>query len=215
MKSRTAPTARTARAIDPAGRRERKKLSRKAELLRLARAAFAASGFDATSMEAIAAAADIAVGTVYNYFPTKSDLLFHILLEDLQPILQQEFDPIVSMDGAAIVALVKQCFDWFDRYDRSLIRRFATDALLLQADSEQRYLLFDELLVGRTRAIIARLRDTGAIARGVDPELCASLVFNLGNAEFYAYLIDPAATSATVVARFSAQLDLAWKGIAR
>ena len=57
------------------GLRERKKLERREDILRCSRQLFARDGFDATSIEAIAAAVDVAVGTIYKFFPTKIDML--------------------------------------------------------------------------------------------------------------------------------------------
>jgi len=212
MRTSTIARRRTADA-PPLGRRERKKQDRKAELLRLARESFAALGYDATSMESIAAAADVAVGTVYNYFPTKSDLLFNILFEDIQPILSAGFAPSPERDDNPLLELIRQCFVWFDRYDRALIRRFTADALLAPPDRNAGYFLLEQLLAKRTLAIVQQLRASGAIKPDVDPETYARLVFNLGNAEFYNYLVDEGADAVTVSKQIAAQLDLVWRGI--
>jgi len=50
------------------------------EALRL----FLEQGFEATTIEAIAEAADISPGTFFNYFPTKEDV---VLQDDLDPVL--------------------------------------------------------------------------------------------------------------------------------
>lgn len=60
----------------PAGSRmERKKEENRQKIIATAMELFRQQGFDATPMEQIAAAADIAKGTLYNYFPVKEAIL--------------------------------------------------------------------------------------------------------------------------------------------
>lgn len=58
------------------GLRERKKASTRARISDLATAMFLARGFDAVTVAEVAAAADVSVKTVFNYFGTKEDLIF-------------------------------------------------------------------------------------------------------------------------------------------
>ena len=64
--------------------RERQKTRRRADILAAGRALFNRQGFSATSMEAIAEAAEVGIATVYNYFGTKGRLLADILQPDFR-----------------------------------------------------------------------------------------------------------------------------------
>jgi len=57
-------------------RRARKKAQTRAEIRRAAQALFAEHGFEAVTIADIAGAADVAVQTVFNHFPTKEELFF-------------------------------------------------------------------------------------------------------------------------------------------
>lgn len=60
-------------------RRERQMAARLEQILDAAAHLFAERGFHRTTTKDIAQAADVAEGTLYNYFETKNDLLFAIL----------------------------------------------------------------------------------------------------------------------------------------
>lgn len=72
----------------PQGLRERKKAQTRAAIQRHALRLFEESGYSATTMEQIAAAADVSPSTLYRYFPTKEDL---ILQDDNDPVLAAAF----------------------------------------------------------------------------------------------------------------------------
>ncbi|HEX4212605.1 MAG TPA: TetR family transcriptional regulator [Candidatus Dormibacteraeota bacterium] len=67
------------------GRRERKKRQTRDTIQREAIRLFLEQGFDATTIDQIADAADVAPSTVFHHFATKEDL-----------IVQDEFDPLVA-----------------------------------------------------------------------------------------------------------------------
>jgi len=58
------------------GLRERKKLRTRQLIAETARQLFAERGFDAVPVAAVARAAEVSEATVFNYFPTKEDLVF-------------------------------------------------------------------------------------------------------------------------------------------
>jgi AcrR family transcriptional regulator len=60
----------------PPGRRERKKQLTRQAISDVATRMFLERGFDAVTITEIAAAADVAVQTVFNHFPTKEELYF-------------------------------------------------------------------------------------------------------------------------------------------
>lgn len=89
-----------------AGRRERRIAATRRTILDEARALFVANGFNSTTVEQIAEAADVAQRTLFRYFPTKSSLLFadfddvrEQMLERLEASPAEE-DPLVSLANA-------------------------------------------------------------------------------------------------------------------
>src|SRR5579863_10369599 len=75
-----------------AGRRERHKTDVRNRLLQAAFELFGSRGFQATTVEDITQAADVAKGTFFNYFPTKEMLLTQMgehRLDILRPALAE------------------------------------------------------------------------------------------------------------------------------
>ncbi len=70
------------------GLRERKKARTKATIQREAVRMFLDRGYDATTVEQVAAAAEVAPSTVFRYFPTKEDL---VLSDDYDPLFIEAF----------------------------------------------------------------------------------------------------------------------------
>jgi AcrR family transcriptional regulator len=72
---------------EPTSRRERRKERTRRHLLEAAERLFRSKGYDATTVEEIATAADVAKGTFFNYFDNKASLLSAILYARIYPLL--------------------------------------------------------------------------------------------------------------------------------
>jgi len=71
------------------GLRERKKLKTKAAIQKEALRFFLKKGFDETTIEEIAAAAEISPSTFFNYFSSKEEVVFQ---DELDPLILAAFD---------------------------------------------------------------------------------------------------------------------------
>lgn len=85
----------------PSGRRDRKRLQTMAHLARTAADLFEAHGYEAVTMELIAAAADVAKGTLYNHFPVKEAVLAHWLHMELATNLAMLHEALQTRPGFA------------------------------------------------------------------------------------------------------------------
>ena len=86
------------------GLRERKKARTKTAIQQQAMRLFAERGYQATTVEQIAAAAEVSPSTFFRYFPTKEDV---VLYDALDPVLLEAFrvqpaelSPIQALRGA-------------------------------------------------------------------------------------------------------------------
>ncbi|MER6613954.1 TetR family transcriptional regulator [Streptomyces xantholiticus] len=69
----------------PMGLRERKKLKTRIAIRKATYRLIAEQGYDATTIEQIAAAAEVSPSTVFRYFPTKEDI---VLADEYDPVLE-------------------------------------------------------------------------------------------------------------------------------
>ena len=96
------------RTSPPLGLRERKKIKLRRSVQREALRLFAEQGYENTTVEQIADAADISTTTFYRYFPTKEDV---VLDDDYDPIVEHIIasgdneQPLVTTVRAAIAAV--------------------------------------------------------------------------------------------------------------
>jgi len=87
------------------GLRERKKLKTRAAIQKEAMRLFLDKGFDETTIEEIADAAEISPSTFFNYFPSKEAVVFQ---DDLDPLILEAFNaqpPEVNPIAALRIAM--------------------------------------------------------------------------------------------------------------
>lgn len=85
----------------PDSRRDRKRQQLIDRLADTAWTLFENQGYDTVTMEAIAAAADVAKGTLYKHFPVKDAVLTHLFHRDLAASLPEILAGLEQQAGAA------------------------------------------------------------------------------------------------------------------
>ena len=175
------------------GLRERQKAGRRRDILAAASQLFRKNGFADTSVEAIAALAEVGTGTVYNYFSSKGDLLMALVALDGEQVRAKGRRYIAGVEGDAAAAL----FGLLSMYvDHSLIHltkelwRNAVATALTQADSPFGigYAENDRLLAAQVGELVAALQKAGKIRADIDAEAAGSALFILVNGLFMQFV---------------------------
>ncbi len=112
------------------GRRERNKQDKLRRIKQAARKLFYERGYDATTTQAIAVAADIGSGTLFSYVRVKEDLLIMVFLDDLLEVIDTSLK-----STAARTKLIDRVFLLFD----ALLRFHARDAQLSRHFTRETY----------------------------------------------------------------------------
>src|SRR5689334_10728619 len=110
--------------VEP-GLRERKKAEARAALVESALALFAEKGFDAVTVEEIAAAANVSRRTFFRYFPTKEDVVLERRREqlDLLKTVLAAAPATTSIEAVVREALAKIAADYESNRRRILSER--------------------------------------------------------------------------------------------
>lgn len=136
------------------GLRERKKLGTRRALAKAALELFVARGFDGTTVEDIAAAADVSPRTFFRYFATKEDVVFADEPELID--LLRELAALGSSPSAAIRAAVHGLAERFagEGSERAARIRLAHSVPAVMARSLQIQAQFEDVVA---EGVVARL----------------------------------------------------------
>jgi AcrR family transcriptional regulator len=196
------------------GRRERKKLERRDEILGCATDLFNRHGFEGVSVEAIAEAADVSLRTLYNFFPTKLDLLVASYIQSLRERLESAFahlenpaaDPV---DG--LYAWAKAQFDLYDAVDRNILLRSALHGLAQgpQKGGGQDYAQLDFFAMAGVTKLLDIYNARGSLSPDLDAAAAGRLIIAAGNGEFFFWIADPEANVETTLAYMRSHIELA------
>ena len=93
----------------PLSRRDQNKLEKRGRIIAAARAFFAQKGFEATTIQDIADAAGVSVGTVFLYAKAKEDLLILVFHDEMTGVVDQAYRAALKHTG-----LVDQLCAFFD-----------------------------------------------------------------------------------------------------
>jgi AcrR family transcriptional regulator len=133
-----------------AKRRKREHSVRRELIIETARQLFEDKGFESTTVEEIAAKAELGKGTIYSYFKSKEQIYVAILENGLD-ILKERMEKALKEPTSAVNALHRMC-DVFIEYHRE--RKWFMESLFLQINQQQ-YFRLGELVEGlKTKASV-------------------------------------------------------------
>ena len=159
--------------------------ARRREILDAARKVFDASGYEATTIDAVALAAGVSKGNIYNYFSSKQELFKQVFLED-QTIVG--FQAVLAGEGTATKKLDGMLDLWFHhlaeqkRTCRLVLEYWATAA---REGREGEMTVTFQRMYGQWRKLLTELLTqgmaSGEFSSELNPHMAASLIMALGD----------------------------------
>lgn len=179
--------------------RERKKADRERRILSAAVQRFRADGYKRARIEDLAEAADVSVGTVYNYYGTKGDILIAAVAMEVEEVMaegQALVDAPPEDPCAAILALTFCYYDHSLNYLTKEMWRKAMGLAIEAPDTPngRRYAELDAQLATQVGDLVRRFQAEGKVARDVDATAVGQVLFNNLNQLFIAFVTDEAMT---------------------
>jgi AcrR family transcriptional regulator len=199
--------------MESTGRRERKRLARRLEILEAAAVAFRKKGFDQTRIEEIATLADVAPGTVYNHFPTKDTLLIGLARhyrsqspKALATLLANPpKDPVKAFSRFYAIMTAESL-----RYLDKLLWRHVHAAMTVGGWHEhgnERW-SHEEDLIAHQCSMIRSLQAAGAIDAGVDDRVLAEVIHSCGFFWWQRFIAEDEMSLPHFTARMAAALKM-------
>ena len=180
-----------------AAKREQQKQDRERRILRAAAHLFGTKGYAETAMEDVAASARLAVGTLYNYFRSKSELLLAILRRETDELLaagQQRVDDPSEDPSDAIAAVVEAYLGVFAHHHRKLWRDLFAAAIAEPSAIGAAAFQADLRLIGQLTALLEKLRERGSLGAHVEPGRAAITLYGTYFVWFALFLVDEGVT---------------------
>jgi AcrR family transcriptional regulator len=178
-----------------AGLRERQKADRERRILEAAAGLFREVGYDAARIEDIAERAEVSVGTFYNYYQNKGDILLATVGMEVEEVLAAG-EAIVADPPGDVAEALRQLINQY--YDHSLVYlskemwRTAMAISIQQPETpfSKRYTALDARLCAQVQTLIQRLQLKGVVIAGIDTAAVGAMFFNNLNMMFTEFVRD-------------------------
>ena len=166
-----------------ASRRERERQQRREQIVDAAEKVFFAKGFSATTMEQVAAEAELSKGTLYLYFKNKDDLFIALSVRFLRA-LAERFEDIVGASGTGLQMVETMMRTYADavrdrpRHFRNFAESLATGyAMDISVPGFLEHQRLAGKLIGILVSALVRGTQDSSIRSDIDPAQTASQVW--------------------------------------
>ena len=176
-----------------AGLRAKHKIDRNSRIVEAASGLFRREGYEGARIEEIAAKAEVSVGTIYNYYRNKGDILVAIVSLEVHEVLaagQRILQKPPKNVAKAVDALIATYIDHSLVYLSKEMWRQAMATSTQQPNSPfgKTYTALDRDLADQTCALIAKLQMLGLVRGEIDGRGVGEMIFNSMNMMFIEFI---------------------------
>jgi len=176
---------------------------------------FARRGYEATSTREIAEAADIAAGTLFNYFPEKRSLLIHLMQRRIDATMREA---LATMSPSTLEQELMQVFTALTRcyaQERRLSRVFIKELLFTNGERRAESAAWTFDLVKRIAVLVRNAQHRGELDPSIKPMEAAQQVFSMHYFGLVTWLGGTIPSRAAQEEWFQASLRLLLRGLRR
>ncbi len=195
------------------GLREQKKQRRNKRVLQAAMVLFHEKGFEGTTMSAVAERADLAVGTLYNYYSNKDQLFIAVLKDEFSRIgfgsasLAEGQDPVqFLMQPMERLLLLLQA------HEKDMWLELSAAIYKAGRTVEEPVFELDWMLITELTNRLSLLKQGGFLMSTVDPTRAGMILFGSFLFRFQMYLMTRAFTADAMKAELLADIKLIFQG---
>ncbi|WP_298836709.1 TetR/AcrR family transcriptional regulator [uncultured Roseobacter sp.] len=192
------------------GLREKQKADRQERILGAAVRLFRASGYRSVRIEDIARDAGVSVGTVYNYYQNKGDILIAVVAMEVEEVLEAGKAIVGDPPAGAGEALLALIFSYYDHSLEYLSKEMWRTAMALSIDAPgtrngQLYSDLDDRLAAQVTDLVCALQARGEVSVHHNAPALGAVLFNNLNQNFIDFVKDDGMSLAALRARVAAQ----------
>jgi AcrR family transcriptional regulator len=163
------------------GVREKKQAKTEAAILHSAAYLISKKGFEQTTVEEIAERAEVGVGTVYNYFGSKNELLVTLMERDTGDLLR-EGEQVSPSPGVPPEAALTDLFwiyakGFLTKYERRMLREVFAAAFLQPEALGKKMTRLDYELMGQVVELLKKYQQAGVVKRALPLEQAALVLY--------------------------------------
>lgn len=175
------------------GLRAKHRIDRDLRIVEAATRLFRGVGYGGARIEEIAAKADVSIGTIYNYYRNKGDILVAVVAKEVNEVLAAG-QGIVEKPPRNVHHAVDKLIATY--VDHSLVylnkemwrQAFATSTQQPKSPFGKTFSTLDQALVDQTCALIAKLQKMQLVHSDVDVRGVGELIFNNMNMMFIEFV---------------------------
>lgn len=185
------------------GLRAKQKARRNRSLLKAASTLFGQVGYEAARIDSIAEAAEVSVGTFYNYYENKAELLLAIVTMEVEEVLHQGAAVVAAPPEAVELALRRLISTYYDHSLVYLTKEMWRTAMAMaiqhpETPFSRRYHDLDAQLAAQVTALLQALQARGSIRAEADAGSLGLILFNDLNAAFTQFAMQEEMTLAAL-----------------
>lgn len=176
---------------------------------------FTTRGYEATSTREIAEAADIAAGTLFNYFPEKRSLLIHLMQRELDAAVGEAFlrmtPSTLEQELTNVFAALTDCY----AKERRLSRVFIKELLFTDGERRAESAAWTFDFVRRIADLVRNAQRRGELDPSIEPMEAAQQVFSTHYFGLVTWLGGTIPSRVAQERQFQASLRLLVRGLRR